>query len=159
MRLAFVCTGNICRSPLAQVLASHHLANAGLSDRVELESFGTHDYHVGESADPRTIATALRFGIDLRAHRARRIEPDDCLRADLLLAMDADHERHLRGLAPAAVQDRIQRYLPWLEMDAHDVPDPYYGDSDGFVAVHRLLDTAAQRLTERLRAVLTDGHG
>lgn len=159
MRLFFVCTGNICRSPLAEALARHHLERAGLLDRLMLESFGTHDYHVGEGADERTIATAHRFGVDLSMHRARRITAHDCERADLLLAMDSGHERLLRRLAPAPAKNRVQLYLPFLELPERDVPDPYYGDADGFVAVHRLLDRAAQRLAERLPALLERSHG
>ncbi len=159
MRLAFVCTGNICRSPLAEALARHHLDQAGLLDRVDLESFGTHDYHVGESADPRTVATARRFGIDLSGHRARRIDARQLHQADLVLAMDAGHARHLQHLGAAAGTGHVHLYLPWLDLDPRDVPDPYYGDGDGFVAVHRLLDQAAQRLVGRLPAVLAGRDG
>ncbi len=156
MRVAFVCTGNICRSPLAELLARHHAERAGLADSVQFESFGTHDYHVGQGADRRTIATASEYGLDLSRHRARCIERDDCLRADLLLAMDSGHERHLRRLAPADANGRIRLYLPWLEIEGHrDVPDPYYGEREGFIAVHELLDEAARRLVDRLPAVLS----
>lgn len=155
MRIAFVCTGNICRSPLAEALARHHAERAGLAGRVQFESFGTHDYHVGDGADRRTIATARRFGIDLSGHRARHIARAHCLEADLLLAMDSGHEKHLRRLAPAAAAERIQLYLPWLESPGgRDVPDPYYGDAAGFVAVHELLDQAAQDLIARLPGLL-----
>jgi protein-tyrosine phosphatase len=150
-RICFVFTGNICRSPLAEVLARHHADDARLGDRVAFESFGTHDYHVGDGADPRTVSTAHGFEIDARSHRARCIGASDLGRFDLILAMDGDHERHLRRIAPTPTSDRIHLYLPFLRIDgARDVPDPYYGDADGFIAVHRLLDRAARRLVERL---------
>ena len=152
--IAFVCTGNICRSPLAEALARHHARRAGLDGRVRFESFGTHDYHVGQGADPRTVATARRFGIDLSGHRARQVDAGHCERALLVFAMDAGHHRHLHRLAPA-LGGRIEPYLPWLGLAGDDVPDPYYGDADGFVQVHRLLDEAAQRLVERLPALLS----
>ncbi len=159
-RISFVCTGNICRSPLAEALARAHAENAGLAGRFHFESFGTHGYHVGEGADPRTLATARQRGVDLGAHRARRIAVDDCLQADLILAMDRGHESCLRRLAPDRLEQRIRLYLPWLAMDeGPDVPDPYYGEAEGFAAVHRLLDTAAARLAERLPALLSRGDG
>lgn len=153
MNLVFVCTGNICRSPLAEALVRHHLERVGQAADVTLASFGTHDYHVGQGADHRTIATARELGIDLSAHHARQIHAEDCERADLLLAMDSGHERFLRRLVPAAAHDRVRLYLPFVDIaDERDVPDPYYGGLTGFLAVHRLLDHAAQRLIERLPA-------
>lgn len=156
--IAFVCTGNICRSPLAEALARHHAGQAGLDRRVRFESFGTHDYHVGQGADPRTVATARGFGIDLSGHRARQVDAGHCRRARLVFVMDAGHHRHLQRLAPA-LEERIQPYLPWLGLDGGDVPDPYYGDADGFVQVHRLLDRAARALVARLPALLSDRDG
>lgn len=152
--IAFVCTGNICRSPLAEALARHHAGLAGLAAQVRFESFGTHDYHVGQGADPRTVATARRFGIDLSGHRARQVDAGHCQRARRVFAMDAGHHRHLHRLAPS-LRGRIEPYLPWLGLAGDDVPDPYYGDADGFVAVHRLLDEASRRLVERLPGLLS----
>jgi protein-tyrosine phosphatase len=159
-RISFVCTGNICRSPLAEALARHHLAEAGLSDRFVVDSFGTHDYHVGHGADRRTVATAATFGIDLSAHRARQVTAADARKADLLFAMDSGHLAFLRRLAPARAQPGPQLFLPWVDADAAvvDVPDPYYGDAAGFVAVHQMLDAAAQRLVQRCRALIDRGH-
>jgi protein-tyrosine phosphatase len=159
MRLVFVCSGNICRSPLAEALARHHLERAGLASRVTLESFGTHGLHAGDGADPRTVATARRFGIDLDRHRARRIDAGQLRGADLALAMDSGHVEHLQRLDPAGRDGRVQLYLPWLGLDGRDVPDPYYGDADGFVAVHQMLDRAAQRLVERLPGLLASRDG
>lgn len=153
-RIAFTCTGNICRSPLAEALARHHLDASGQGDDVTLESFGTHDYHVGQGADHRTVATAQALGIDLSTHRARHIRAEDCERVDLVLAMDSGHERFLRRLAPAQAPSRIRLYLPFMEMDGEsDVPDPYYGGHEDFLAVHHLLDRAARRLVARLPAI------
>ena len=155
--IRFVCTGNICRSPLAEALAREHVERAGLGDRVTIDSFGTHDYHIGHGADPRTIATARRFGVDLDAHRARQVAAADCEAGDLVLAMDSGHAQALRRLAPADARERIHLYLPFVGIaDVRDVPDPYYGDAAGFVAVHELLDRAAERLAQKLPSLLAD---
>lgn len=159
-RIAFVCTGNICRSPLAEALARAHAENAGLGGHFHFESYGTHGYHVGDGADPRTLATARRLGVDLGAHRARRVTTEDCAKADLVFAMDSGHHQFLRRMATDATVDRIHAYLPWLDMaDGPDVPDPYYGDAEGFVAVHQLLDAASARLVTRLPALLAGRNG
>lgn len=153
--IRFVCTGNICRSPLAEVLAREHASRAGLGDRVVIDSFGTHDYHVGEGADRRTIATARGYGVDLDAHRARQVVAADCEAADLVLAMAGEHECWLRRLAPPSARERIHLYLPFVGIDdIRDVPDPYYGDEAGFVAVHELLDRASALLAARLPALI-----
>lgn len=158
--IRFVCTGNICRSPLAEVLARGHVERAGLYGRIVIDSFGTHDYHVGEGADPRTIDTARRFGIDLDAHRARQVAAADCEAGDLILAMDSGHEQWLRRIAPAHARERIHLYLPFVGIEGvRDVPDPYYGDAAGFVAVHELLDRAAERLVRKLPALIAAADG
>jgi protein-tyrosine phosphatase len=159
-RVRFICTGNICRSPLAEELARGHVDRAGLAGRVAIDSFGTHDYHVGEGADPRTVATARRFGVDLAAHRARQVAAADCEAGDLILAMDSGHEQWLRRIAPAPARDRIHLYLPFVGIEGvRDVPDPYYGDADGFIAVHELLDRAAERLVRKLPSLIAAADG
>jgi protein-tyrosine phosphatase len=160
-RIAFVCTGNICRSPLAEALAWTHAKRVRLNEAAMFESFGTHDYHVGDPADSRSIAVAREFGVDLTGHRARQVTARQFDHFDLFFAMDGDHERFLRRLSPAGADDnRIKRYLPFVAPDeGNDVPDPYCGDRDGFVAVHRLLDRAARALIERLPALIAQRHG
>ena len=160
MRISFVCTGNICRSPLAEALARHYLDKAGYGDWFEVDSFGTHDYHVGLGADQRTIATAAAFGIDLTGHRARQVSAADVADAGLVFAMDSGHHTFLQRLLPAAEQENLHLFLPWTGAAAPvDVPDPYYGELDGFVAVHRLLDDAMQRLVQRFTIMLGMDHG
>jgi len=160
LAISFVCTGNICRSPLAEVLARKYVHEAGLETRVVLESFGTHDYHVGGPADHRTIATARSRHVDASAHRARQVTAAHLGQFDMVLAMDSGHERHLRRLASSSSMDNVHLYLPFVGIDnPRDVPDPYYGDAEGFVAVHELLDRAARALVDRLPELLASRHG
>jgi len=147
LRIAFVCTGNICRSPLAEALARHHLHAAGLGGRIAVDSYGTHDYHVGQGADRRTVATAKRFGIDLDGHRARQVTPRVLRDTDLVFAMDSGHYDILHRMLPGGRLDHVHLFLPWAGLSPPiDVPDPYYGGEDGFVSVHRMLDEATRRL-------------
>ncbi|MDX2221647.1 MAG: low molecular weight protein-tyrosine-phosphatase, partial [Rhodospirillaceae bacterium] len=90
-RVLFVCTGNICRSPTAEGVFRHLVAEAGLADRIDVDSAGTHGYHVGEPPDSRSVAAAARRGIDIAGQRARRVQPEDFDRFDLVLALDQGH--------------------------------------------------------------------
>lgn len=161
LRIAFVCTGNICRSPLAEALARHHLDRAGIGARFVVESFGTHDYHVGDGADPRTVATAARRGIDLSTHRARQVSAAQVGAADLVFAMDSGHLAFLKRMIAVTDQGRLHLFLPWTGAPARvpDVPDPYYGSQEGFDAVHDLLDGAAARMAAKCAAFTGGGHG
>lgn len=161
LHIAFVCTGNICRSPLAEALARHHLDRAGIGQRFVVESFGTHDYHVGAGADLRTVATAARRGIDLSSHRARQVTIAHADAADLLFAMDSGHLAFLRRLLPVAAHAGLHLFLPWVGASPQqvEVPDPYYGDQEGFDAVHQLLDEAAARMVAKCVTLIDRGHG
>lgn len=100
MKVLFVCLGNICRSPTAEGVLRHKLRAAGLEDRVEVDSAGTGDWHVGKAPDGRTRQAALRRGYDLSAQRARQVEAADFQRFDLILAMDKSNLRNLQALRP-----------------------------------------------------------
>lgn len=145
----FVCLGNICRSPLAEGILRARLAEAGLDQRVVVDSAGTGNWHVGKAPDPRSVEIAARNGIDLSPLRARQVAPEDFQRFDLILAMDRDNLASLerlrqRGDGPA----RLRLFL------SHDVPDPYYGGADGFRSVFDMLDAGcAQLLGDLARGV------
>jgi protein-tyrosine phosphatase len=148
-RVLFVCSGNICRSPLAEAIFRGLVREAGLEDRFEIDSAGMHDYHEGDRADPRTCRVARRRGVDVTSI-ARPVKPRDFDHFDLLVAMDRGHQRQLlaRGADPSRV--RLMRdYDPTA--DSPDVPDPYYGGERGFEDVHDLLETACRGLLEELR--------
>jgi len=143
-RILFVCLGNICRSPTIEAIARTEFARAGLD--VEVDSAGTAGYHVGEPPDPRSIATGAAHGYDLAPLRARRIGADDFRRFDHVLAMDRDNLRALRALRP---HDGVE---PALFLRDAEVPDPYYGDAEGFAHVVVLAREGVAALVARLRA-------
>jgi len=156
MRILFVCMGNICRSPTAEGLFKHIAAHqAGL--QFEVDSAGTHDYHVGEAPDKRAVAAAKQRGVDLTGLRARTVEPQDFERFDLILAMDRENLGTLQQRAPAHARERIKLVLDFAP-DAHtrEVPDPYYGGAKGFEEVLDLLEQAAQGLIAQLNAQNSD---
>ena len=146
VRVLFVCTGNICRSPTAHGVFASHVARAGLADRIQVDSAGTHDYHVGEPPDPRTIAAAKRRGYDLSPLRARPVERADLARFDVVLAMADEHRRRLVALARDEHRDRIALFL-----GDRDVPDPYYGDAAGFEEVLDLVEEASRGLLAHVK--------
>jgi protein-tyrosine phosphatase len=136
-RVLFVCSGNICRSPMAEVVARHMLADAGLTTRVEVDSAGTGGWHVGEGADRRTVRALADHGYDGNGHRAREFEPHWFAERDLILVADRGHIRQLGALAPDdAARDRI-RLLRSFDADAvaagtEEVDDPWYGGAADF---------------------------
>jgi protein-tyrosine phosphatase len=152
VRILFVCTGNICRSPTAEGVFRHLVRSEGLEDRIGTDSAGTHDYHVGEPPDPRSVAAAMRRGYDIKDLRARRLAPDDFARFDLLLAMDRGHLRLMRRLAPAPAAPRLRLFLDYApRLGLSDVPDPYYGDARDFESALGLIEHGARGLLDALR--------
>ena len=144
-RITLVCMGNICRSPIAEAVLRAEFTRAGLGDRVDVDSAGTGGWHVGEDADPRALAVLRRRGYTLR-HAARQFDPAWFASRDLILALDESNLRTLQRLAPD--RDAVERlhllrsYDPKADGDL-DVPDPYYGDGDGFEHVLTLIEDAA----------------
>ncbi|MBM5807369.1 MAG: low molecular weight phosphotyrosine protein phosphatase [Cyanobacteria bacterium M_surface_10_m2_179] len=157
-RLLFVCLGNICRSPAAEGVFLHLLAQEGLEDRVVVDSAGTGGWHVGRPADRRMRAAAERRGIHLPS-RARQIELADFSRFDRILTMDADNLRAVQALArelgPRSGQAQIEPMTSHCRrFSVGDVPDPYYGGDQGFEHVLDLLEDACAGLLETLRPAL-----
>ena len=151
MRILFVCMGNICRSPSAEGVFRSLVAARAPQLAVEIDSAGTHDYHVGEPPDDRAIAAARRRGIDLSSLRARTVQTSDFDSYDLILAMDEQNLRELRRRAPAARHDRIRLMMEFAASSpVRAVPDPYYGGPQGFEQVLDLLEEAAEGLLREL---------
>ncbi len=151
-RILLVCTGNICRSPTAEGILRAHLERAGLSGHVEVDSAGTHGYHVGDPPDERSQQAAARRGYDISGLRARRVAPDDFSRFDLILAMDREHLALLQRSSPVSARNRLGLFLEYARSVTEDeVPDPYYGGPEGFEHVLDLVEDAAAGLIETLR--------
>jgi protein-tyrosine phosphatase len=154
VRILFVCMGNICRSPTAEGVFGALIRKDAADLAIELDSAGTHDYHVGEAPDPRAIAAAKRRGIDLSDLRARMVSARDFNEFDLMLAMDEDNLRELQARARTLnVHTTHIRLMMDYAPDAgtRAVPDPYYGDATGFEEVLDLLEIAAAGLLRELR--------
>ena len=148
----FVCTGNICRSPLAEAVFNHYVQEAGLGEHFVADSAGLDAWHVGERADPRTCRIGEKHGIDVPSI-ARQFEMGDFDRFDLILAMDRGHFGALRSRAPAAHRQkvRLMRDYDVPDNQGRDVPDPYYGGGDGFQNVYDMLAVSCRNLLESLR--------
>jgi protein-tyrosine phosphatase len=157
-RICFVCLGNICRSPMAEVVMRQQLHNAGLEDRVELSSAGTGDWHVGETADPRAVDVLGRHGYDGSQHRARQFVRDMFDDNDLVVAMDGDNLAALRRLAP---QDRVDDVVLLRsfdpDADGTDVPDPYYGGARGFDEALAMVESACRGMLAWLQDEILTG--
>ncbi|GLX12818.1 phosphotyrosine protein phosphatase [Pseudomonas straminea] len=154
MRVLFVCLGNICRSPTAEAVMRQRLQQAGLAERIELDSAGTGDWHVGKAPDSRTQQAASRRGYDLSSLRGRQVSADDFARFDLILAMDSANLRDLQRIRPANARAELDLYLRRFELAEDEVPDPYYGGSEGFEHVLDLLEQASDALLIELKGRL-----
>ena len=158
LRVTAVCSGNICRSPIAEVVLRAHLERAGLGHAVVVDSAGIGGWHVGDPADRRAVAALRRHGYDGSAHRAAQItrawiDADDA--PDLLLAMDATHLRDLQRLAPGTPVHLVREFDP--DADDLDVPDPYYGPDSGFDDVLAMIEAATPGVVAHLRTELAAG--
>lgn len=149
----FVCMGNICRSPTAEGVFRKVVTDAGLLDRIHVESAGTHAYHVGHPPDRRAQAAANRRGVVLKNIRAKRVRDEDFAAFDYILAMDRDNLGELIARAPQACSDRVHLFLEFAGAPGTlEVPDPYYGGPSGFELVLDLVEDASKGLLERIRA-------
>ena len=150
-RVLFVCLGNICRSPTAEVVFRTRAARIGMHERVHVASAGTGDWHVGMPPDRRAIAHAAKRGYDLSALRARQVGAEDFGRFDWILAMDHSVLRELKALQPASFTGRLGRFLDFApHTGLRDVPDPYYGAGTHFERVLDLVEHASDGLLAHL---------
>jgi len=144
--------GNICRSPTAEGVFRHKVANAGLEDQIHIDSAGTIAYHVGTPPDPRAQGAALNRGIDLSSQRARKVTSHDFEEFDFVIAMDSDNHYELEAICPTGHEDRLHMFLKFAQNSREtDVPDPYYGGGNGFEVVLDLIEDASDGLLKHLQ--------
>jgi len=161
-RVCFVCSGNICRSPTAETVFRRQLADAGLADEVSVDSAGLGEWHVGEAADRRSVAELRARGYPAWEHTARQFRTADFADRDLVVALDAGHERELLALAPTHADRAKVRMLRSYDRAAAtdpaglDVPDPYYGGDQGFAHVLDLVEAACHGLLTEVRTALAE---
>jgi len=155
IKVLFVCLGNICRSPSAEGVFRKLVEEQGLLDQVEIDSAGTHAYHVGSAPDDRAQEAARQRGIDMSALRGRRVDEGDFYIFDYVLAMDESNEYHLREMAPAEEVHKVTLFLNFApERSENEVPDPYYGGHSGFEHVLDLIEDASAGLLADIKTRL-----
>lgn len=144
--------GNICRSPTAHGVFRQMVREEGLEDLVQIDSAGTHAYHVGKPPDSRAQETALSRSVDLSDLRARQARADDFERFDYVLAMDEDNYYSLIGICPRGQRNKLRLFMEFApEFGQREVPDPYHGGPQGFEQVFDMIEEASRGLLEDIR--------
>jgi len=151
-RVLFVCMGNICRSPTAEALFRHRLDALDVPLDVEIDSAGTHAYHVGHPPDERAQEAAARRGVSMVGMRARQVASEDFHVFDRILCADESNRRRLLELQPAGSLARVELLMQYAESQEQEVPDPYYGGEKGFEKVLDMIEEACDGLIIALRA-------
>jgi protein-tyrosine phosphatase len=155
----FVCMGNICRSPTAEAVFRHYAEQAGLLGHIQIDSAGTHDYHIGDPPDARTQRAARQRGYDMSNLRGRQVEAEDFKRFDYVLAMDEANLSILQRLRPHDAQSHLGLFLEFAEHhQQREVPDPYFGGADGFERVLDMVEDAASGLLQHIRQAHLNKH-
>lgn len=155
IKVLFVCLGNICRSPSAEGVFRKIVEEQGLHELIEIDSAGTHAYHVGSPPDTRAQEAASRRGVDMSSLVGRRVDEDDFYLFDYVLAMDQSNEYHLREMAPAEEIHKIKLFLDYApQRSESEVPDPYYGGHLGFEHVLDLIEDASEGLLAEIKSRL-----
>lgn len=154
-KLLVVCMGNICRSPMAQVVLKTQAARAGMASAVTIDSAGTHASHLGEKPDPRGEATLLRRGYEMGRIRSRKVSEQDFERFDLILAMDASNLASMRQICPSDQAHKLSLFMEFGAPAAKDgggldVPDPYYGNAAGFDRVLDMCELGARQILAKI---------
>ena len=152
VNVLFVCLGNICRSPTAQGVFSALVNNEGLGQSIHIDSAGTGAWHSGDPPDSRAQAAAKARGYDLSLQRARKVKGSDFLKFNYILAMDRQNHEDLSVMSPPDTHRRIRLFLTFApKLKVTEVPDPYYGGSEGFDQVLDLIEEASRGLLQDIR--------
>ncbi len=152
----FVCTGNICRSPTAEAVFRAKVTAAGLAEQVRVDSAGTSGFHVGEPPDRRSRSAAEQRGYSMAGQTARQVTGSDFRDFDFVVAMDQGHLRALSQACPEPLGERLRLMMDFASHHPHgaDVPDPYYGGTDGFAQVLDMVEDAADGLLAQVQGLL-----
>jgi protein-tyrosine phosphatase len=150
-RILFVCLGNICRSPMAEGVFRRVAEEEGLLDRFEIDSAGLGDWHIGQAPDHRAQKAARSRGVDISAQSARQVVDEDFERFDLLLVMDRSNYAELKARAPHDARAKIRPFLDFApHVGTKDVPDPFFGGTEGFDHALDLIEAASRGLLASL---------
>ncbi len=156
-RVLLVCMGNVCRSPTAEVVLRIFIKNNNLGGKVEVDSAGTHGYHVGEAPDGRTQRAAAVRGYNLSQVRARKVARQDLDYFDLILAMDKSNLDNLQRMASPEQRQKLKLFMEYAKnYDDDEVPDPYYGLGHGFDLVLDMVEDASKGLVDELKGKLKE---
>jgi len=152
VNVLFVCMGNICRSPTAQGVFERLVVENELATFIQIDSAGTHAYHIGEQPDQRASAAALKRGVDLSKQKARRVSPEDFQLFDYVVAMDSSKFEDLASICPAEHESKLRLLMDFAaDIEVTEVPDPYYGGATGFERVLDLIELASAGLLADIR--------
>ena len=153
-KLLMVCMGNVCRSPMAQIVTTRLVQQAGMARELDVDSAGTHAGRVGEPPDPRAKAALSARGYAVGKSRSRKIGEQDFERYDLILAMDQANLNDLRRICPNEHTHKLRLFLEFANsLEAREIPDPYYGNAQGFERVLDMCEAAGRGLVAYLRSV------
>ena len=157
IKVLFVCMGNICRSPTAEGVFRAQVAAAGLAPHIQIDSAGTHDYHIGDAPDGRAQAAAAKRGYKLSRLRGRQVGPRDFIEFDYILAMDMENLSRLQDQCPSEHAHKLGLFLEYSKnFLEREVPDPYYGGASGFEKVLDVAEDAGHGLLAHIQKKLRD---
>ena len=157
IKVLFVCMGNICRSPTAEGVFRAQVAVAGLAPHIQIDSVGTHDYHIGDAPDGRAQAAAAKRGYNLARLRGRQVGPRDFIEFDYILAMDMENLSRLQDRCPGEHAHKLGLFLEYSKnFLEREVPDPYYGGASSFEKVLDMVEDAGQGLLEHIQKKLRE---
>lgn len=152
-KILFVCLGNICRSPMAEGVFRDLVSREGLENEIEIDSAGTGSWHIGKTPDPRGMRASAARGIDISGQRARQVKNGDFSYYDLILVMDHDNLQTLISLSAPEYHHKIHLFLDFAPASYEtEVPDPYFGGTDGFEHVLNLIEAASRGLLLHIQA-------